>query len=253
MQRRPSTPGPGANLGLSQALAARGFDLCVAGPWSSLSSASQASLASSLDGEQGGELDGAELLLTGNTRALWSHFVAHRRAGAPAEPGVDPEFQRAHPLDAYTEQVHRALAPQGCSLRFAHQVSPALPFQRLAAELGLCESGPAGLSVHWEYGPWFAVRGLYIFPRGILGGRPPSAGQPGRLKSHCAGCRVDGVQQPCKLALARALEVTKTLDRGGVAGAFEAWLAVRDACPIGRQHRYTSAQLRFHYGVDAAG
>jgi hypothetical protein len=41
---------------------------------------------------------------------------------------------------------------------------------------------------------------------------------------------------------------------GGVPGSaaelrprWHAWLAVRDACPVGRAHRYDDDQLRYHY------
>ena len=30
------------------------------------------------------------------------------------------------------------------------------------------------------------------------------------------------------------------------------WLAVRDACPLGREHRYDDDQLRYHYTKDVA-
>lgn len=28
------------------------------------------------------------------------------------------------------------------------------------------------------------------------------------------------------------------------------WLAVRDACPVGRAHRYSDAQIAYHYTKD---
>lgn len=30
----------------------------------------------------------------------------------------------------------------------------------------------------------------------------------------------------------------------------DSWIAVRDACPIGREHRYPEDQLRYHYTKD---
>lgn len=29
------------------------------------------------------------------------------------------------------------------------------------------------------------------------------------------------------------------------------WLAVRDACPLGREHRYSEQQVAYHYTKDA--
>jgi hypothetical protein len=33
---------------------------------------------------------------------------------------------------------------------------------------------------------------------------------------------------------------------------WEDWLAVRDACPVGRHFRYPEGQLRYHYTRDAS-
>jgi hypothetical protein len=48
---------------------------------------------------------------------------------------------------------------------------------------------------------------------------------------------------PCHDALARALATPND---------WRAWLAVRDACPIGRDYRYDDDQLRYHYTKDRA-
>jgi methylmalonic aciduria homocystinuria type C protein len=38
--------------------------------------------------------------------------------------------------------------------------------------------------------------------------------------------------------------------REGISDTWPLWLAVRDACPIGRAHRYDDAQIRYHYARD---
>ena len=49
------------------------------------------------------------------------------------------------------------------------------------------------------------------------------------------------------VALDHAVEATRTLDRAGVAENWQDWLAVRDVCPEGRDHRYSETQIRYHY------
>lgn len=238
--------------GLCEELKRHGFDLHASGDPRELSDELQASLARVFPGWGGGTPNSDSILLTGNTRALWEPLLV----AAPSLPADDP-------LDAYCERVHLAAARRwlpDARLWFAHQAEPALPFQRLGAALGLCELGPAALGVHPVYGPWFGLRALLLIPRGnassIQPERRPGAGAddqsshltPSPAASHCADCSA-----PCVPAFRAALEKSRDepLGRDLIARHFEAWVRVRDACPVGRAHRYGSAQLRFHYGVDA--
>ena len=36
-------------------------------------------------------------------------------------------------------------------------------------------------------------------------------------------------------------------DHEAIAERWKLWLAVRAACPVGREHRYTDQQIRYHY------
>jgi methylmalonic aciduria homocystinuria type C protein len=38
--------------------------------------------------------------------------------------------------------------------------------------------------------------------------------------------------------------------RDGIGDTWPLWLAVRDACPVGRAHRYCEDQIRYHYAGD---
>jgi len=152
-------------------------------------------------------------LLIGNTRTLWPAFLANKPAGAD-------------PLERYVEQHIEPLVPAGGRVFYAHRTYDGafLPFQQLAVAAGLGAISETHLVIHPEYGPWFALRAAIVVP----GAPPPSAQIP-------RPCRCGA---PCREALARA-----------VAGDddWRAWLAVRDACPIGRQHRYSEDQLAYHY------
>jgi methylmalonic aciduria homocystinuria type C protein len=151
-------------------------------------------------------------ILIGNTRALWPVFVANKL------PGPDP-------LDRYVEQHIEPLVPAGGRAFYAHRMYDGkfIGFQQLAVAAGLGALSETHLVIHPEYGPWFALRAAIV-----VEGDPPPAAQIPRP------CRCEA---PCRDSLARAVG---TRD-------WRAWLAVRDACPVGRQHRYSEDQLAYHY------
>jgi methylmalonic aciduria homocystinuria type C protein len=161
--------------------------------------------------------------LIGNSRALWPRFDEARRR--------DREIGGAdHPLDRYTErEISRALAPWEARIWFGHARYDGafLPLQQLAVATGLGALAPTGLVIHPELGPWFALRAIAIGP-----------GTPIRRAPVSQPCTCG---EPCMGALAQA---------AGARGpdAWRAWLAVRDACPVGRAHRYVEDQVLYHYG-----
>lgn len=161
--------------------------------------------------------------LVGNTRALWPRFLAARRA--------DPELAAADdPLDRYTERaIERAISGTGARAWFGHRryAGAFLPMQRLAVATGLGTLAPTQLVIHPVYGPWFALRAA------IVGDGEPVA----RAARPAPACTCAA---PCREAFARA-----SVARGPE--SWRAWLAVRDACPVGREHRYDDDQLEYHY------
>jgi methylmalonic aciduria homocystinuria type C protein len=84
--------------------------------------------------------------------------------------------------------------------------------------------------VHPVFGPWIGLRAAAVLDVDAPAGAPPLAPLPCRDCAHA-----------CEPAFARAL---------GAGDAWRAWLAVRDACPVGRTHRYGEAQLRYHCTKD---
>jgi methylmalonic aciduria homocystinuria type C protein len=101
-----------------------------------------------------------------------------------------------------------------------------VPLQRIAHLAGFAYLAPTHLSIHPIYGPWFALRAVVALPGSAIA-RTPIA-PPCR----CAAA--------CTSALARAMSSKDT----------NLWIAVRDACPIGREHRYDDDQLHYHYTKD---
>lgn len=163
-------------------------------------------------------------ILVGNTRALWAPFLAARRADASIAASNDP-------LQRYSEQVIGAAA-RDATVYYSHcrYDGAYLPFQRIAVAAGLAAMGQTHLLVHPTYGPWFALRAMLLCT-----GEPPAAPIPVGL-----ACRCDATC-PGRLEIALAASGPD---------AWRAWLAVRDACPVGREHRYGDDQLAYHYTKD---
>lgn len=173
-------------------------------------------------------------VVVGNTRALWPVW----RAALASDPAL---AACPDPLDTYTvrvlSQVVSGLGPL-VSLRFAHEGGDRrIAAQRLAHAAGLAYLTETHASVHTLYGPWIALRAA------ISLAVPGPLGPPPELAHPCQGCA-----RGCLPAFERALT---TLDgapsEANLRAHWQTWLAWRDACPVGRAHRYTDAQIRYHY------
>lgn len=178
------------------------------------------------------------LALIGNSRAAWPHFIA---ALDEDEALTGPLRAHPHPFDTWTiRRLTVALAPAAAhrhELRFAFSGPPHhFAALHLAEATGLAHRGPAGLGVHPTLGLWFGLRAALAID---LPWREAAA-----APDLCSPCPA-----PCKAALDAALAASTG---GGhpVRDHWRPWLAVRDACPVGREHRYTDAQIRWHYAHD---
>jgi methylmalonic aciduria homocystinuria type C protein len=177
-------------------------------------------------------------VLLGNSRALWPCFIDALRR----EPA---RIDDAHPLDRWIdERVADAVAgrPEPHEIRFAHERPPRrVAMQRLAEVAGLAWLSASHLSVHPTYGPWIALRAVVVFD--VAGPIRSQAPPP------CPSC-----SERCVPAFERAVRVIDDPVEAheDVARHWETWVAVRDACPLGRAHRYDDDQVRYHYTKDRA-
>lgn len=175
---------------------------------------------------------GALALLIGNTKALWPHFTRAFQTSPDLQQSTDP-------LDNWIESVVRECAGKihlSHVLHFSHDTGEAfISMLHLAEVSGLAHRGPAHIGVHAEHGPWFGLRALVI-----VDAEPPEAPLPS--VDPCQGCAA-----PCVEALASALVVSGP-DK--IASAWEAWVHVRDVCPVGQTSRYGEDQIRYHYTKD---
>lgn len=172
-------------------------------------------------------------IVVGNTRALWPRFLAARAADPVL--AADPD-----PLDRHTEQTAlAALAGTGGVAVFAHTMPARVAIQRAAQVAGLAALSPSHLSIHPIYGPWIALRAVLVLPVSA-----PPARTPATLPCECAARCLPRLEA----ALARGIPQS----RAEVARDHLRWLAVRDACPIGRAHRYLPDQIAYHYGASSS-
>lgn len=177
-------------------------------------------------------------VLIGNSRELWPCFLEALRTRSCA---LDEE----HPLDSYVRAaVMRALQSLAYrfEVRFAHEPPPRrVAMQRLAQVSGLAYLSPSHLSVHATYGPWVALRAAVMVD--VDGPAKPSPEPP----NPCGDCERNCIE---KFQHAAAADGTTPDGHAAIERHWELWLAVRDACTVGRAYRYSDDQIHYHYTKD---
>jgi methylmalonic aciduria homocystinuria type C protein len=210
---------------LTRRLAEAGFDVVAAGPVGGYNHAVEAEWR--LAAPHG---DATTVILVGGGRAVWAAF---RRAIA-SDPGL---LTVEHPLDTWAEGLIRSIVASLVpivELRETRMPPPrGVAAQRLAVQLGLAAAAPCHLVAHPIFGPWFGLRATVVVDRPWTGPSPEPQVRP------CAGCPA-----PCADASAKVGALPPD------AVTWRSWLAVRDACPVGREHRYGEDQLQYHSTKD---
>ncbi|HTV24742.1 MAG TPA: hypothetical protein VMG12_38885 [Polyangiaceae bacterium] len=173
-------------------------------------------------------------IVVGNTRALWPVWLA--ALAADRALAANPE-----PLDAYTERTLQAALGSlraRAAVRFAHETGVRTPaIQRVAHAAGLAYLSETHMSVHPTYGPWIALRAVVT----VAVAGPPDAAAP--MAQPCGDCA-----SHCRPAFERALAtIAGAPSEANARAHWREWLACRDACPVGREHRYSEAQIHYHY------
>ncbi len=150
-----------------------------------------------------------------------------------------------HPLDAY---VSRCLLRASESIPgVAHRwFTPALDspvhldFRTLAVQSGLAAPSRLGLVIRPDVGPWLGLRAACFVSAVITPNQPMEtvcAGCPGHCEEACPGSAFNnGKWDVLKCS---SFHQTSTVCSNSC--------DARLACPVGRQHRYSDAQLRYHY------
>lgn len=213
---------------LSAALAPDGLDLVIG-----LTATAEQFRAWNLNVEDGSHA----ALLVGNTRALWEPLTAEFAQSKALQQAEHPleRFVEARVLGAVGSLPHFA----GATVVWVHRGPPYVAINQMGETAGFAHRSPVGLSVHPEYGLWFAWRAVVVLPHRAWGDAPRSP-----HRSPCDGCRA-----PCVAARAAALQLGPETE-ATVRAHPHAWIAIREACPYGTQHRYGAQQVMYHYTRD---
>ncbi|MCE1235490.1 MAG: ferredoxin [Hyphomicrobiales bacterium] len=176
----------------------------------------------------------AALLVGWRGRIGWDAFAAspERRDGRP------------DPLDRWSVRVIGAIAAAfGGRAVFPFEGPPHRPFQRWAARAEGLASSPLGLSIDGEVGLWHGFRGAIVTAEDLGGEASPQA-------SPCETC----ASRPCLSACPAGAFSATGYDVAACRGFLESHAGglcrtdgcrARDACPVGRRHRYGPEQIRF--------
>jgi hypothetical protein len=168
--------------------------------------------------------------------SLWRPFIASPEAvdGAP------------DPRDRWSRRVIDGLAAAfGARALYPFGGPPYLPFQRWAMRAEPVAPSPLGILIHPEYGLWHGYRGALAFAEAI--DWPAAHPRP----SPCTSC----IARPCLTACPvdaftgdrfRVAACRSHLERPAGGDCLEGGCLARAACPVGREHAYPAAQVRFH-------
>jgi hypothetical protein len=180
---------------------------------------------------------GALGLLVANGAEMWPRFLSGARDSDP-----DPlEGWLARTIGAAAEAAIPANRRR--DLFFAPEPPPRrVALQRLAEVAGFSHLSPARLSVHPVRGPWISLRAVIVVDVEGPRERPPPPSRP------CADCA-----HACAAAFEAALAgADPTRDPRAIEDRWRLWLAVRDACPVGREHRFQEDHIEYGYRKDRA-
>ncbi|MDX3925270.1 MAG: ferredoxin [Shinella sp.] len=181
----------------------------------------------------------ASLVLVGNIGgSIWPAFRTWQRNqqddGGP------------HPLDAWSKAVVGVAAQTASATAWFPSDPPWQPFQQWAMRAEGLKASPLGILIHPQYGLWHGYRAALGFDEALPRSPKPDGAHP------CAAC----VEKPCmthcpvSVVSEAGFDVTGCrrhlrTDRGR-GGCLKEGCLARNACPVGRQYRYSQDQLRFH-------
>jgi len=180
-------------------------------------------------------------LLVGNSKALWPRFLEFYRENA--SKGFE------HPFDTFVERSFQSILEEAdedgedvsrlVRLYFSHHFEPErlVSFQKVAHVSGAATLDETlHLCVHERFGPWFSLRAIVVFLQDDI--KPPlTAPRPPAIPLDPAEL------QQAKAYLEKGLEAR----RNGGSEAWKDFIEVRGSVSYGREHRYDTPQLLYHY------
>jgi hypothetical protein len=192
------------------------------------------------DGPSGAPAAGVVLIGHAGS-SIWPHFTRWREAQAPG---------LANPLDAWSRSVIDGVAGEFGARAVYPFARPYLPFQQWAMRAEGLKPSPLGILMHPEYGLWHAWRGALLFDEAGMAGAL-TAERREQSYHPCDAC----AEKPCQKACPVGAHAADPFDHAACLahvrapigrGCLEGGCLDRDACPVGRDHRYGRAHRAFH-------
>ena len=169
------------------------------------------------------DLSGKMGYLVGNTSKMWDCFVEWLSQQPNWSEIVDP-------LDTFVERtIERCVGPDA-RIFWTHETKRyVVPVQRMAHQAGLAYLSAGQFNIHPQFGPWFALRAVVIMAGGAA------------CNSRVSNPSTDAIEMESAALFNRLLESKAT---------WQEWLSLRDLYGVGRTHRYSKEQIRYHYTRD---
>lgn len=196
----------------------------------------------------------AAAFLIGNTKALWPKFKAWYRS-------LPSDEKPEHPIDTYCRTTvsevvkrHSQNNKQTYHLYWSDTYGTAelVSMPQVASVSAAAYIEPqTHLAVHPKYGTWISYRAVAVFFREDDTSTQKLCPRPPAL---LASPLSQEEQIAAKNALERALELSNLDDlRNRLLESYqvaEAWIAMRDAVELGKEYRFDTDQLFYHYTKD---
>jgi len=159
-------------------------------------------------------------------------------------------FKSDNPVDHFSQATGERCLQEYFEINKWLTVFPSnipLPLQQLGELAGWSHPSPLGLSIHPEYGTWFAYRAVFLVDDDVPVTRSEKTNSP------CDTC----IDTPCvSVCSVGAVSVSESLKLEScinyrlkeVSPCATRCLA-RMTCPVGKEYRYTDEQLAYHGNV----
>ena len=151
------------------------------------------------------------------------------------------------PIDQFTHTQVTAWLERHHPTRRFHFVYPGatlLGLQRLGTLAGWHHPSPFMVGIDSEWGSWFAYRAVVLTDTDL----PPTTRREGA--SPCDTCAGRMCVSACPAgALTQGFNLTACMSyRLSPGSSCQDRCVARNSCPVGADHRYSDAQIRYHYG-----
>lgn len=153
-----------------------------------------------------------------------------------------------HPIDDFSiATVQRFLQTEwtGCAYEIVYPGSRTIGLQALGKQAGWHHQSPFMVGINAHFGSWFAYR-VVVLANTQLALTPKI-----EIASPCSHCsdKVCIAACPAQALNDGQFNLNKCLDyRQQTASLCEKTCVARVACPVGEVHRYSEAQINYHYG-----